>query len=303
MTKQRCAYAVNTPAKNEAENIKRLASALIAQTERPSSWIVVDDGSTDDTASFVEELQVIHPWMSVLHAPPTSGKTRAEPIVRAFHQGLAELPDAADVIVKVDADISMEADFFARLMREFANDDHLGIASGACYELDRAGAWRQRHMTGPGVWGACRAYRRVCLDEILPLEQRMGWDTMDLVKAQLKGWGTRMLRELPFRHHRPEGAREGTSSSRWAAQGEAARYMGYRVSYLLLKTGFRAVHEPAALSILSGYVGAALRREAVSPDTEMRAYVRQQQGARQLPQRAKEALQRRNRLGSSRKGD
>ena len=45
----------------------------------------------------------------------------------------------------------------------------------------------------PGVWGANRAYRWDCLRELLPLEERMGWDTLDLVKATVRGWRTKVM--------------------------------------------------------------------------------------------------------------
>ena len=45
-----------TPAKNEAENLPRLARSLADQTAPLSAWIVVDNGSTDDTVAVVEAL-------------------------------------------------------------------------------------------------------------------------------------------------------------------------------------------------------------------------------------------------------
>ena len=111
--------------------------------------------------------------------------------MRAFTAGLDALHPAADVVVKLDADISMEPDHFARLLAEFEQEPRLGIAGGIGYEEQEDGTWRQRHGTGAAVWGACRAYRVECLREILPLEEHMGWDTLDLMKAQVKGWRQR----------------------------------------------------------------------------------------------------------------
>ena len=38
-------------------------------------------------------------------------------------------------------------------------------------------------MTGSTVWGATRAYRWECLQQVLPLEERLGWDGIDEFKA------------------------------------------------------------------------------------------------------------------------
>ncbi len=282
-------YAVITPAQNEASNIARLAGSLADQTVLPLRWTVVDTGSTDDTVEVVRSLAREHPFVRLVEAPEAEGSQRGAPIVRGFHHGVAALDATADVIVKVDADISFEPDHFDRLLAAFAADETLGIASGTAQELE-GGAWRTRYNTGSSVWGAARAYRRACLDEVLPLEESMGWDGIDELKAQLAGWRTRTLVELPFRHHRPEGARDGSRRQAWAARGRAAHYMGYRSWYLLLRTLHHAGSEPAALAMLAGYAAALLRRRPVCPDATVRAQLRRQQSIRSLRARRRDAL-------------
>src|SRR5436309_1023345 len=49
-------YALVTPARDEGPNLRRLAACLTAQTVLPLAWVVVDDGSEDDTAAYVESL-------------------------------------------------------------------------------------------------------------------------------------------------------------------------------------------------------------------------------------------------------
>src|SRR5262249_28272211 len=277
--------AVVTPARNEAADLARLGAALAAQVQQPDTWLIVDNGSSDSTPDVARDLVADHTWIRLMAATTAAGKTRAQPILQAFHAGVAALSKPVDVVVKLDADISMAPDYFRRLLHEFEFDSSLGIASGSCFEQANDGTWRQRHGTGSGVWGGCRAYRWACLQEVLPLEQRMGWDSIDLFKAHLRGWRTAGLPELPFKHHRPEGSREGSETARWAAQGEAAHYMGYRFSYLLVRSCYRALRHPAALAIVGGYVGAAIRCDPVCPDPEVRAYVRSQQRLRRLPER------------------
>jgi glycosyltransferase involved in cell wall biosynthesis len=282
-------YVAVTPARNEAENLRRLAACLAKQTVRPSRWVIVDDGSTDDTAAALEELEREHAWVRVLAVGAKGAPRRGGPVVRAFVAGLELLEDAAPIVVKLDADVSMEPNYFERLLAAFAADPSLGIASGSGYELDR-GAWVQRHTTGTSVWGATRAYRWRCLQDVLPLEERIGWDGIDEFKASLRGWRTRTLVDLPFRHHRREGARDGSRRRAWLARGRAARYMGYRPWYLVLRALHYAKREPAAFFMLSGWAGAALRREQRHPDDAVRAELRRRQSLRHLRTRRREAL-------------
>lgn len=286
-------YAVVTPAHDEAENLPRLAAALAAQTVPPAEWVVVEDSSSDDTLAVLRSLAAEHPWLRVVEAPPREPGLAAAPrggrVVRAFSAGLESLGPEPDLVAKVDADISFGPEYFERLADAFARDPRLGIASGTCYQEDGDG-WRQFYGTAASVWGAARVYRRECLEQILPLEERMGWDGIDVVKANVEGWRSEILLELPFFHHRLEGSREDGSWRAWAAQGEAAHYMGYRLSYVFARTVFRARRDPAALSMLATFVGCAAKRRPRYPNRDVREYIRRQQQLRNLPSRKREAL-------------
>ncbi|MGH2935404.1 MAG: glycosyltransferase family 2 protein [Gaiellaceae bacterium] len=282
-------YAAITPARDEAENLPRLAHCLAQQTALPAEWVVVENGSTDATLDVLAELAATHSWISYLQMEGTSSAARGKPIVRALHKAIDSLRTTPDVVVVLDADISFEPQYFARLLEEFANDPHLGIASGSGYEL-RRGRWRQRHLTGSTVWGATRAFRKECLEQVLPFDERLGWDGVDEFKANSLGWRTRVARDLPFRHHRREGERD---ASRWHArleQGRVAWYVGYRLYYVLLRAAFNLIRDAGALGIAVGYLGAALRRQPQCSDPSVREYVRGQQSLANLPRRAIEAL-------------
>jgi glycosyltransferase involved in cell wall biosynthesis len=284
-------YAVVTPVRNEAENVGRLFAALSAQVQRPQAWHVVDTGSTDGTVAALERIAAEHSWVRVSRLDEAALE-RGGPIARAFESGVSRLDLPPDVVVKLDADLSFEPDYFARLLQRFAADPALGMASGTCTELVD-GSWRERHVTGTTVWGAARAYRWACLQDVLPLEQRMGWDGVDEFRANARGWRTVTFKDIPFRHHRPEGVRDGSARRARQAQGRAARYLGYRVWYLALRSLWHARREPAALAMIWGYLLAAIRREPQCADTSARSYVRGQQSLRRLPLRVLEAMGRR----------
>ena len=288
------AYALITPARNEAENLRRLAGCLAEQTIPPQAWLVVDDGSTDGTAELAFELAAELPALQVLSS--VGARTKAGPLeagrqsgrdIVAFKIGLEALEGRPDVVLKLDADVSFAPDFLERLLDEFEADPRLGIAGGVCWERD-GDEWRPYHVTGGHVRGATRAYRRECLLDVSPLEERIGWDAVDEMRANLNGWSTRSIQSLPFYHHRRLGERDGARRE-WEAQGRMAHYLGYRISYLLARTLWRVRTERAAVAMLSGYASAALRREPRGP-AELRAYLRREQRIRKLPLRLREAL-------------
>jgi glycosyltransferase involved in cell wall biosynthesis len=285
-------YAVLTPARDEAGALPRLAECLASQTVRPALWVVVENGSTDDTPEVARALAAEHDWIRVIAAPPGPPRVRGGNVVRALHAGIEALEQRYDVVAKVDADVTFGERYFERLLALFAARPELGLASGACTELID-GEWRERPVTGTHVWGAARAYRFECLRQLLPLDEHMGWDGLDQARAATLGWRCTRVDRLTFRHHRVEGHRDGSRRRVWAAQGQAAHYMGYRPSYLVLRTLHRMRREPAAAAILGAYVAAALRRTPRCPDAAARAEVRRQQRARHLLGRAREAQGRR----------
>jgi glycosyltransferase involved in cell wall biosynthesis len=280
-------YAVVTPVLNERENLDRLEGALSSQTVAPLAWVIVDTGSEDGGIERAEALAGEHPWIRTLAVSP--GRARGGPIVRAFNAGLSAVPRGVDVVVKVDADVSFEHDYFARLLEAFAAEPRLGIASGACLEI-REGEWRPRHVTAGNVWGACRAYRLACLEQVSPLEERMGWDGIDVLKASARGWRTGLVDGLTFRHHRGEGSRDGSRFAPWIARGRVAHYMGYRPSFLVIRALRHTLSNPAAIMMIAGWAKPALAREPACSDETARAYLRRQQRLRELPKRAREAL-------------
>lgn len=282
-------YAVVTPVRNEAENLPRLANSLAALPRRPDEWIIVENGSTDATATVVRDLMAHHRWIQLVEASSGSEGARALPIVLAFQTGIESVSPSSEFIAKVDADITVPFTYFDILLERFAADPRLGIVSGTCLER-RDGVWVERFGTGSSVWGAARMYRRSCLEQLLPLESRTAWDWIDAAEANVLGWRTLVVRDEPFHHHRREGDREQSRWDQWSAQGHAAFYLGYRPSYLVVRALYRSVRDPAALALLHAYVRSAFRREERCRKAALVAHVREQQRLRNLTRRAAEAL-------------
>ena len=282
-------YAIITPVRNEADTLSRLAAALRRQTRLPLRWIIVENGSSDETVGIAERIVDGSEWARLVGLTEAGQRERGAPIVRALHAGLDALDLEPDVVVNVDADVSMEADYFERLLEAFAGDPVLGIASGSAWELSN-GAWRQRFVTGGTVWGATRAYRWACLHDVLPLEERHGWDGIDQLKARARGWETKTFIDLPFRHHRTEGLHDGSAWAHWRANGDTAHFMGYRPWYLLARTLHRMRRDPAAFGLVYGYLSAVVRRSPRLDDKEARAVLRGDQSLRHILRRRREAL-------------
>ena len=51
-------YVVISPVRNEEKYINRTLDAIIAQTIKPSEWVLVDDGSSDKTREIITQYSV-----------------------------------------------------------------------------------------------------------------------------------------------------------------------------------------------------------------------------------------------------
>jgi poly-beta-1,6-N-acetyl-D-glucosamine synthase len=274
-------YALITPARNERRNLARLAESVRAQQHRPDVWVIVDDGSDDGTRELGAELAAEAPWIRLVkRARAGEGQLelgrREGRDLSSFRAGVLSLERRLDVVVKVDADVSFDTTYLGELVSRFSSNPRLGIASGACCEIKNR-EWIRRRIVKSTVWGASRAYRWEALDAVLELEPRMGWDGLDELRAHRAGWETKAFIELLFRHHRPEHSREPGRWRAHVAQGRASWYMGYRPSYLALRSLYRAREELGALAMPWGYLRAAIGREPRFPEPDMRRALRDRQ--------------------------
>ena len=115
---------VVVPTYNEAENLSRLVSQLVAQPG--VSLLIVDDNSPDGTGVIADTLAQDYPGrVSVLHRPGKAGLAAA--YIDGFRNALRT---PADYIVQMDADFSHDPADVARLVEAARTAD---IAIGSRY--------------------------------------------------------------------------------------------------------------------------------------------------------------------------
>ena len=58
-----------TPARNEAALIEQTIQSVVSQTVRPVRWVIVNDGSTDETGTIARRYAALHDWIAVVDMP------------------------------------------------------------------------------------------------------------------------------------------------------------------------------------------------------------------------------------------
>lgn len=272
-------YSVITPVRNEAEFIELTLRSMINQTVKATEWIIVDDGSTDETAKIVAQYAAEYPWLKLINRADRGIRQRGKGVVEAFYDGFAKLTRSDyEVIVKLDGDLSFDPTYFESLLNELSVNPQLGIVGGGVYERLDGTNWRLR-ATSDHVRGPTKVYRRSCFEAIGGLVPALGWDGVDEWKAMTLGWQVRSFLNLKVYHYRVTGAATGSIKSRLEL-GYGAYYMGYHPLFMLAR-GVRHMRDRpyliGGLAMILAYFTAGLQGRERLQDPAVIQYVRQTQ--------------------------
>jgi poly-beta-1,6-N-acetyl-D-glucosamine synthase len=256
MTATNVRYIIVAPVRDEAAYVRRTIESVASQTSLPAQWVIVDDGSTDETGRLIEEAAAKYSWIKAVRRENRGPRRAGGGVVEAFYAGLKCLEDEEwEYLVKLDGDVAFEPDYFERCFEEFAKEPRLGIGGGLiCNNI--GGILQAESKVDPAfhVRGATKIYRRKCWQDLGGLVQAPGWDTIDELKANMFGWSTRTFPDIKIVHHRPAGAAYGTWSN-WVKNGRANYVAGYHPVFMLLKCISRIFRKPYGIAALGLWVG------------------------------------------------
>ena len=276
-------YVLVTPARNVADYIELTLRSVVAQSCRPSRWVIVSDGSTDGTDDIVRRYAAEHDWIELVRMPERTERHFAGK-VHAFNAGLARLTGMSyDLIASLDADISFNADYFDFLLSRFAANPRLGVAGTPFQETGRSYDYRFTNIEH--VSGACQMFRRACFESIGGYRPVSGGgiDWIAVTSARMKGWQTRTFTETACHHHRPMGT---AGSNRLAASFRLGS-KDYRLGGHPLWQAFRGVYQlrsrPYVLGgvlLMAGFFWDLLCGAPKVVDVELQQFHRGEQMAR-----------------------
>jgi glycosyltransferase involved in cell wall biosynthesis len=274
-------YVIITPARNEGFHLQKTIDSVAAQTVRPQKWIIVDDGSKDDTRLLAQAAARRYDWIGVVQRIDRGRREAGGGVIATFYDGYKLVANHPwQYIVKLDGDLSFGPTYFQECLEQFQKDPQLGIGGGTCC-LEINGKAENEFPEDPGyhVRGPTKIYRRECWMDIGGLIQAPGWDGVDEIKANMHGWRTCGFKGITLIHHRPTGAAYGIWTD--AVKAGLANYItGYHPVFMLCKCARRLCHKPygiGSLALWTGFMKGYWRRIPQVADKEMIRYVRRQQ--------------------------
>jgi glycosyltransferase involved in cell wall biosynthesis len=277
-------YILITPARNEAANIEKTLQSVVRQTRRPALWVVVNDGSTDETGAIVRRYVEQFDFIRLVES---GGDRKANfgSKVKAFNAGYATVGDVEyDWIGNLDGDVSFEADYFDRLLTKYDGAPGLGLAGGIILEkIGEAFEPQNNHETS--VAGAVQLFRRACFEQIGGyVSQKVGGiDSIAEIMARMHGWEVRTFPELGVKHHgRVLTGRKSVCTSKFN-KGIINYQLGYDPLFQAAQCFFRMTDRPwviGGVMMFVGYAWSAARRMRRNVPAEMVAFLRNEQRRR-----------------------
>lgn len=238
-------YVIITSVKNEESVIEKTILSVIKQTVLPKEWLIIDDKSTDKTIEIIEHYSKKYKWIRYNRNTKVSINEKGSRIASIINLYLPTIEyENYDYFSKLDGDLLLPEDFFKEMIDHFELDPELGIASGSLIYEGK----KEKNIYEDLTRGATKVYRRECYIDIGGLQLTTGWDTLDNIMAQNKGWKTRVL-DIWFEHLEEEGASQGFIKKYYNV-GKYCGKIPYHSWYFLLKMVYRISDRPYVISTL-----------------------------------------------------
>lgn len=286
-TNPQCAsYALVTAAYNEAKLIEKTILAVISQSHPPARWVIVSDGSTDETDTIVSRYAARYPFIQ-LHRLTHDHARNFAAQADAINAGIEQLAKTTfDFIGNLDADITFADSYFEQLLHKFQEDPELGLGGGLIHEKCPDGMFRSRRDNSlTSVAHAVQVFRRACFQSIggryFPLPYG-GPDTYAEVSARMGQWRVSSFQDLEALHHRPTGSAGGLLRSCFR-QGKMDYSLGTLPLFEMMKVLRRVSVKPylvGSAARLSGFLWCYCKRDPRAVSDEFMVYFREEQRTR-----------------------
>lgn len=272
------------PAYNESRYIAVTIESVICQTIRPLLWVIVDDGSTDQTAQIIQRYAQNYSWIRFVHRQKDINQTYYASNVYAIQKGLKAIAGQEyDYLAILDADISLPPNYYEQILRRMEADSNLGIGSGV-YEDNVNGKLRKVLNDCRSTPKALMVFRRETFEDIggfIPMNYG-GEDTCACFMARMNGWKTRSFPDLVAIHNKPIGTGHAKSTLKIRfRQGVGEYFLATHPLFMLVKSFRRCIKEHpliiGGLARIAGFVYAYFMGEKRQIQDNLVKFIREEQ--------------------------
>ena len=271
-------YTLNTPVKDEEENLPNLIQSVVKQTVKPVLWVIVDDGSTDNTPKIIKNAKEKYSWIQStrmnegkrdlgLHLADVMRKGFDFAIEYCIKNGIKY-----HYLGNVDGDMILEYTFIENLIKEFEKNPKLGIASGGSKQIvgDRV-IHTKASIDEPA--GGHMLIRRKCFEECGGIPLSYASDSALKAKAKLRGWKTKRFEENIATGIRDMSSAEGYWKG-YKNRGKASYYLNLNPLHVMIRSVIYSFRRPCytGIAYMAGYLSDLRRKKEQIDDNEIKKY-------------------------------
>lgn len=275
-------YLLISPCRNEAAFMRETLDSVIAQSVRPARWVIVDDGSTDDTPRILAEYAAKNPWIQIVTRRDRGHRAVGPGVVDAFYSGYESIvPDDYEFLCKLDLDLRLPPRYFEILIGRMKAEPLIATCSGKSYIMEDGELIDERHGDETSL-GMTKFYRVTCFKAIGGFVREVMWDGIDCHMCRMKGWVACSWDEpdLRFVHLRPMGSSQQGIHTGRQRHGYGQYFMGTGFLFMAASALSRVNQRPyvtGSIAMLWGWLKSALLRKPRYENPEFRRFLRRYQ--------------------------
>jgi poly-beta-1,6-N-acetyl-D-glucosamine synthase len=262
--------------------MRQTLDSVLAQTLLPTKWVIVDDGSTDQTPEILAEYAAVYPWIEVVTRSDRGHRAVGPGVVDAFYAGYATIePADYEFMCKLDLDLCLPPRYFEILVDRMRQNTRIATCSGKAYVARGDDVVPENHGDETSI-GASKFYRISCFQAIGGFVREVMWDGIDCHRCRMHGWIACSWDEpeLRFVHLRPMGSSQQNIYLGRMRHGYGQYFMGTGFIFMLASALYRVADKPyvlGSLAMLWGWLKSALQRKPRYDDPEFRRFLRRYQ--------------------------
>ncbi len=273
-------YVLISPCRDEADYMRQTLDTVIAQSMRPAKWIIVDDGSTDETPQILAEYAKHHDWIEIVTRSDRGRRAVGPGVIDAFYAGLDAINlDDFEYLCKLDLDLELPPTYFERVIFKMETNPRQANFSGKPYLREKDGRLTSERLGDENAVGQVKLYRITAFKEIGGFVRQVSWDGIDGHMCRMNGWIAQSedRPELRFIHLRQMGS---SQHSIWVGRlrwGFGKYFMGSALYYVAAVAFYRMFEKPYVIGgwgILWGYLKALFAGAPRFENKEFRRFLR-----------------------------
>jgi poly-beta-1,6-N-acetyl-D-glucosamine synthase len=262
--------------------MRETLDTVVAQSVTPALWVIVDDGSSDETPAILADYSSRHPWIRIVTRKDRGHRAVGPGVIDAFYAGYDTIrPEEFAFICKLDLDLRLPPRYFEILIERMHAEPRLATCSGKAYVEEGGRLIAERHGDETSL-GMTKFYRVEAFKQIGGFVREVMWDGIDCHECRRQGWIARSWDEpeLRFVHLRPMGSSQQSVYTGRMRHGFGQYFMGTGLVYMAASAILRTTQRPYLLGSLAmfwGYLKSALKGTPRYGDEGFRKFLRRYQ--------------------------